>query len=197
MDKKRHTFWFEWVFSNAPLVGFLVLIIFTLLIVILTFQYSLNSELASLEEKLRYTPPQADRLTTPSETPTETGVHRVYVPAYSHIYHSSGAPALLAVTLSIRNTDLQREIRVQSVRYYDTQGKFIKEYLPAPILLKALSTVEYLVEQQNIEGGSGANFIVEWTTPEGANPPLIQTVMIGAPGISFVCSGCEIQSATN
>lgn len=196
MDKKHSSSWFDWTFSNAPVLGVLILIAITLLIGILSLQYSLNSELVSLEEKLRYVPPQTSQGATPSEESVNGQTHRVYVPAYSHIYHSGGTPALLAVTLSVRNTDLQNEMRLSSVRYYDTQGNFIKEYLTAPIVMKALSTAEFLVEQQNIAGGSGANFIVEWSSANEINPPLIETVMIGSQGISFVCAGREIYSAS-
>jgi hypothetical protein len=195
MDKKHSSSWFAWTFSNAPVLGVLILIVFTLLIVILSLQYSLNSELVSLEEKLRYTPPQTSPAAPGGET-VDAQAHQVYVPAYSHIYHSGGTPALLAVTLSVRNTDPKGELRVSSVRYYDTQGNFIKEYLNAPAVLKALSTAEFLVEQQNVEGGSGANFIVEWSGRAEINPPIIESVMIGSQGISFVGAGREIRSAT-
>ena len=39
----------------------------------------------------------------------------VYVPAYSHVYHGAGAPYLLTITLSVRNTSLDSEISVTSV----------------------------------------------------------------------------------
>ncbi len=196
MEHKRDSFWFVWVFSNAPVLGGLILILFTLLIIILSFQYSLNTELVTLEEQLRYLPPTGDHLPHISDEGGGSIVHRVYVPAYSHIYHAGGTPVLLAVTLSIRNTDLSQEMRIRSVRYYDTRGNFIREYLEAPVTLKALGTAEYLVEQKNTEGGSGANFVVEWSSRSPINPPVIETVMIGSQGVSFVCSGREIGSAT-
>jgi len=39
-----------------------------------------------------------------------------YVPAYSHVYYRDGRAALLAVTLSVRNTDRNYEIALTSVR---------------------------------------------------------------------------------
>ena len=48
---------------------------------------------------------------------------RLYVPAYSRVYHQMGDPHLLTVTLNIRNTNVHREIVVTSVRYYNTAGK--------------------------------------------------------------------------
>ncbi len=196
MTPQKEPFWLLWTFTNAPVLGILVLCVLTLLIVIVSFQYSLNSELVSIEEKLKYNPPQGNGLHGNGEEFSGKETHWVYVPAYSHIYHAEGTPILLAVTLSIRNIDPHSSLRVRSVRYYDTQGKFIKEYVAAPVLLPGLSTVEYLVEQKNIEGGSGANFIVEWSAPAEINPPILETVMIGSQGISFVCSGREIRNAT-
>ena len=42
--------------------------------------------------------------------------HAAYVPAYSHVYYQDGRTALLAVTLSVRNTDRNYEIALTSVR---------------------------------------------------------------------------------
>jgi Protein of unknown function (DUF3124) len=48
----------------------------------------------------------------------------VYVPVYSHIYHHNKQEIFeLAVTLSIRNTDLTNPIVITSVRYYNSEGK--------------------------------------------------------------------------
>ncbi len=54
----------------------------------------------------------------------------IYVPAYSHIYTGNKeSPSLLAVTLSIRNTDPSHLIKVLSVDYYETQGTLLKKYI--------------------------------------------------------------------
>ncbi|MFH1984170.1 MAG: DUF3124 domain-containing protein [Pseudomonadota bacterium] len=122
----------------------------------------------------------------------------VYVPAYSHIYvGSKEQPFLLTVTLSIRNVDLRRSLLVSAVDYYETQGTLIKKYLDKPITLGPLESVRYVVPQRDKAGGSGANFIVEWTSKTAVNPPLIETVMIGAEsqqGISFTSRGQVISA---
>ena len=47
----------------------------------------------------------------------------LYVPGYSHIYSGDQErPVLLAVTVSIRNTDPVRSIVVTAVDYYDSDG---------------------------------------------------------------------------
>ncbi len=103
----------------------------------------------------------------------------IYVPVYSHIYAKGGKPFLLEATLSIRNSDPKEDIAIASVRYYDTNGKLIRDYLEKPMLLKPLATTEFLVAQKETEGGSGANFIVEWVSDTKVNEPIIEAVMIG------------------
>lgn len=52
-----------------------------------------------------------------------------YVPAYSHVYYQDGRAALLAVALSVRNTDRNHEIALTSVRYYDSHGIVVRSHL--------------------------------------------------------------------
>ena len=121
----------------------------------------------------------------------------VYVPIYSHIYSGVKArPFDLAATLSIRNTNLKSSINLVSVKYYDSEGKLVKDYLEAPIRLNALATTRYIIAEDDKAGGSGANFIVGWKSEQRINPPIIEGVMIGThsgQGISFVSRGQVIK----
>lgn len=113
----------------------------------------------------------------------------VYVPAYSHIYSGNKeTPFLLAVTLSIRNTDPNHPIKILTVDYYETQGKLLKRYVSSPFTLNALGTARYIIPQSDKAGGSGANFIVEWEALQPINSPLIETIMIGSRS-SFTARG--------
>jgi hypothetical protein len=120
----------------------------------------------------------------------------VYVPIYSHIYSGlKGRPFSLAATLSIRNTDPKHAITLVSVKFYDSDGKLIKEYLDKPAELKAMASTRYILTEADNAGGSGANFLVKWTSKAKVNPPLIEGVMIGTrsgQGISFVSRGQAI-----
>jgi hypothetical protein len=118
----------------------------------------------------------------------------IYVPIYSHIYHDSSQDNVmnLSATLSIRNTDLANSIIITAVRYYDTNGRLIKQYVDNPLKLKPLASTEIFIEAQNVTGGSGANFIVEWVAEKRVSEPIIEAVMIStasAQGISFVSPG--------
>ena len=117
----------------------------------------------------------------------------VYVPIYSHIYSGlKEKPFSLAATLSIRNTDRKHPITLVSVKFYDSAGKLIKEYVDKPTELKAMASTRYILTESDTGGGSGANFLVQWRSQMRVNPPLIEGVMIGTrsgQGISFVSRG--------
>lgn len=118
----------------------------------------------------------------------------VYVPIYSHIYHhnSPDRGINLSATLSIRNTDGKHPIILNAVRYYDTQGQLLKQYLEQPVELNPMATTAFFVESDNLAGGAGANFIVEWAADTLVTEPVIEAVMISTAsgqGISFVSPG--------
>ncbi len=121
----------------------------------------------------------------------------LYVPAYSHIYigHKS-TPYLLTVTLSIRNIDPVSPLTLTAVDYHDTEGRLIKKNLEAPVILKPMATARYVVPAPDKTGGSGANFIVKWTSKAQMNAPIVESIMIGTQsqqGISFTSRAQEIQ----
>ncbi len=146
----------------------------------------------SSEEDLSYTPPRGD---FQQQTSITSEGQIVYVPAYSHIYHQDGKPHPLTVTLSIRNTSRISEIIINSVVYYDSKGKKLRNYLDNPLRLSPLATTAFLVERSDVSGGVGASFIVEWNSSDATTPPLIETVMIdtsGQQGLSFARTGKKI-----
>lgn len=141
-----------------------------------------------------------------SASQADTGIalsagQTVYVPIYSHIYSGlKGRPFNLAATLSIRNTDPKHAITLVSVKFYDSDGKLVKEYLDNPVELKAMASTRYILTEADTGGGSGANFLVKWTSNTKVNPPLIEGVMIGTrsgQGISFVSRGQVIKDESN
>ncbi|OUL17588.1 hypothetical protein BV378_38105 [Nostoc sp. RF31YmG] len=125
----------------------------------------------------------------------------IYVPVYSHIYHNDERKILdLAATLSIRNTDLANPIIITAVRYYDSNGKLIKQYLERPIQLNALASTDFFVNRTDTSGGSGANFIVEWVSQKVISEPIVEAVMIATEfqqGVSFVSPGKVIKTQKN
>jgi hypothetical protein len=117
----------------------------------------------------------------------------VYVPAYSEVFYGRADLLLeLAVTLAIHNTDTDAPIILQSVRYYDTDGALVRDYVTDPVQVNPLATTGFLVENNDRSGGWGANFIVEWGAETPVFEPVIEAIMIGTrnnQGISFISTG--------
>ncbi|PSB11281.1 hypothetical protein C7B62_06265 [Pleurocapsa sp. CCALA 161] len=125
----------------------------------------------------------------------------IYVPVYSHIYHGEKKDIFnLAATLSIRNTDSSDPMVITSVRYYDSNGKLVKQYLERAIQLTALASTDFVVNRTDMSGGSGANFIVEWVAQTKVSQPIVEAVMIGADlqqGISWMSPGKVVESGVS
>lgn len=107
----------------------------------------------------------------------------LYLPIYSHLYHGdinprTGKPSetLVSTHISIRNTDPGAAMTVVSARYYNTEGKLLREFLQKPQTIPPLGTYELYVPRSDSSGGSGANFIIDWRTDKPLNPPLVEAL---------------------
>lgn len=107
----------------------------------------------------------------------------LYLPIYSHLYHGdvnpkTGKPSetLVSTHVSIRNTDTRMPLRVTSARYYNTDGKLLREFMPAPQTVAPLGTYELYVPRSDSSGGSGANFVIEWSAERPINPPIVEAL---------------------
>jgi hypothetical protein len=121
----------------------------------------------------------------------------IYVPIYSHIYTRDKNRVInLSATLSVRNTDAQNPIRINSARYYDTNGALLKAYVDTPLRLGPMASTDFVVAEDDTSGGAGANFIVEWSAGVEVTDPVVEAVMISTAsqqGISFVSIGRVIK----
>jgi len=117
----------------------------------------------------------------------------LYVPAYSSIRATTGRAGVdLATTLSIHNTSRESVLHLHRVDYHNTQGEMLQAHLDRPVSLKPLAVVEFFVASDDMSGGSGANFIVEWASDGPITEPVVEAVMIGMSGsqsYSFVSQG--------
>jgi len=122
---------------------------------------------------------------------------KTYLPVYSHIYHIHEHRTFnLTITVSIRNISLTDSVYILKGDYFNTIGENIRQYIKNPIFLSPLETLEIIIEEEDIEGGSGANFVFDWATKNGKNPPLFEAVMIstyGQQGLSFSTRGVQIE----
>lgn len=143
--------------------------------------------------------PSADTVRSGAALADAVAGQVLYVPAYSHVYSGDGdRDVLLTATLSVRNADSTRPIRLASVRYVGSEGQAIRSYVEAPQTLGPLATASFAVAENDRAGGVGASFLVEWTANESVTAPVVQAVMIstaGQQGISFVTEGRVIAEA--
>ena len=135
---------------------------------------------------------------TPLREPTVR--RKVYVPVYSSIYLGLDIRQKLielAATVSVRNVSAQYPVVLNFVRYYDSGGKLVREYLKEPAELGPLATAEFVIQRVDTVGGPGANFLVQWVGQSDVDEPLIEAVMIGqsgSAGISFTSIGRAIKN---
>ncbi len=113
----------------------------------------------------------------------------LYLPIYSFVWHgdissSTGQPmkAEMSALVSIRNASLKTPLRLLSARYYDTEGRLLKEYVSAPRTIAPMGTYELFIEKSESAGGSGANFIIQWEAGQETNPPVVEAVHIDNQG---------------
>ncbi|MCC6776940.1 MAG: DUF3124 domain-containing protein [Hyphomicrobiales bacterium] len=121
----------------------------------------------------------------------------VYVPAYSSVSMVPGRlKADFSVTLSIHNSSREKPLVLRRISYFDTSGTLVEDYLQRPIALRPFATIEIFIAQTDVRGGTGANFIVDWTAAGRIAEPVAETLMIGSIGAghyAFISPGRQIQ----
>lgn len=190
-EKKTVPIWFLW-FAAHPVFSMLLLaaIVFGVPAAMAVYLDHRIEAISRTSDDVR--PQHEPSGAVPTSLPPDVVAGQtVYVPLYSHVYQGEGERLLLAGTLSIRNTDATRHITISAVRYFDTEGKFVRDYLPTPLKLNPMGSTDFLVKESDIRGGPGANFLVEWVAEQPAHEPVIEAVMVGRKGgmAAFVCPG--------
>ena len=116
-----------------------------------------------------------------------------YLPVYSEIYHRNNTFTFnLTATVSIRNISLEDTVYIHSSKYYDTHGKLIRNYFDKTVYVLPMETIEIVVHEDDKSGGTGANFVFDWSCEKDALVPFFEAVMIsttGQQGLSFTTQG--------
>jgi hypothetical protein len=124
----------------------------------------------------------------------------VYVPVYSSLYLGLNIKQQmvdLTATVSVRNVSASQPIVLDWVRYYDSAGKLVRNYVSEPSALAPLNSVEFVIQRADTAGGPGANFLIHWKGPPGVDAPVIEAVMLGqagTAGISFTSQGRTLKA---
>ncbi len=121
-----------------------------------------------------------------------------YLSSYSEIYVKSEQRKFsLTGTISMRNMNLTDTVYISSSAYYGTNGEIVRRYFDFPVFVAPMETVEIIISDEDIAGGTGDNFLFEWSKPRGANDPFFEGIFIstyGQQGISFTTSGRRLDS---
>ncbi|MBI1185068.1 DUF3124 domain-containing protein [bacterium] len=119
-----------------------------------------------------------------------------YLSVYSQIYSQTEHRTHdLAATVSIRNVNRADTIYINKAEYFNTEGNSIRTYFDKPIFIAPMETVEIIIDERDQEGGTGANFLFEWTIKASSNDPFFEAIMIstsGQQGLSFTTKGQKI-----
>ena len=135
----------------------------------------------------------------PSENLPVSGAF--YVPVYSSVTMSQGKlRADFSVTLSVHNASETRPLVLKRIAYFDTSGKMVENYLKSPVALKPFATIEIFIAANDVRGGTGANFVVDWAATGEIAEPAVEALMFGSVGAghyAFVSQGRSIKIIRN
>ncbi len=123
-------------------------------------------------------------------------VGSTYLSVYSEIYiYSENDFRPMTATISIRNTNRADTVFVNKIEYFNTHGTLVKSYIDNSIFIAPMETVEIVIGQMDLEGGTGANFYFDWAIARGVNAPFFEGIMVshtGAQAFSFVTQGQRV-----
>lgn len=119
-----------------------------------------------------------------------------YLSIYSQIYSLSQHKKYnLTAMVSLRNTSETDTIYLFKANYYDSHGKLLKAYIKNPVYLVPMETLDIVIEEADVSGGTGSNFIFDWKTPTDSPEPIFEAVMsstLGKQGLSFTTEAKRI-----
>ncbi|MEP2024403.1 DUF3124 domain-containing protein [Reichenbachiella sp.] len=120
-----------------------------------------------------------------------------YLSVYSQIYSSKEKRTHnLTATVSVRNTNNLDSVYIEKVEYYNTAGKLIKSFINQPVFISPMETIEIVLSEDVLKGGTGANFLFYWKKKDRTPEPFFEALMIstsGQQGISFTTQGRQIK----
>lgn len=123
-----------------------------------------------------------------------------YVPAYSSVAMSQGKLRVdFSVTLGVHNASETQPLVVKRIAYFDTAGKQVESYLKAPVALRPLATVSIFIPTDDVRGGTGANFLVDWAATGEIAAPVVEALMVGGVAnahYAFISQGRPTRTAT-
>ncbi|MGY3793881.1 DUF3124 domain-containing protein [uncultured Aquimarina sp.] len=166
-------------------------ILYTLIIVFAFLSCDENKENRSLN------PENWAKRKVTSQLSDSLNYGKSYLSVYSQIYSINEHKIHnLTSMVSLRNTSDLDTIYILRAEYYDTNGKSVRKYFDHSIYLAPMETTEIVIDEIDISGGTGSNFIFEWKIPKDCPEPLFEGVMtstLGQQGLSFTTQAKRIK----
>lgn len=162
-----------------------------LIIVILFFSCNEKKEISSISQE--NWSKRAIKLTTTDSLEYGKSYLSIYSQIYSFTEHKTHN---LTSMVSIRNTSDLDTIYLLRAEYYDTHGKSVRKYFDTSIFLAPMETTEIVIDEIDVTGGTGSNFIFEWKIPKNCPEPLFEGIMtstMGQQGLSFTTQAKRIK----
>lgn len=118
---------------------------------------------------------------------------RTFVPLHSTVIVGGGRTKLnFSGSLSIHNTSADTVLVIDAIEYRNAAGELVQSYLQAPLGLRPFASAQVTIAQDDVRGGVGPSFVIDWSAAETIDPPAVEAVMIavqGTQGFSFVSQG--------
>lgn len=112
-----------------------------------------------------------------------------YLSVYSQMYSfTQNDKHNLTGMVSLRNVSEVDTIYLLRADYFNTKGSKVRTYFNYPILVLPMETLEIVIAQKDVAGGTGSNFLFEWKTPLNCPEPLFEGLMNsmqGTQGVAF------------
>lgn len=121
---------------------------------------------------------------------------RSLIDAPSSLIGQGGATRLnFSGALSVRNASGLHPLAIERIDYRNGAGELIEAYVSAPIVLRPYASLQIVVAQDDLRGGPGASFTIDWSGPEGGDEPQIEAFLasfIGTQSYSFTTLGRRV-----
>lgn len=121
---------------------------------------------------------------------------RSFVPLHSTLVGQGGVTRLnFSGALSIHNASASNVLAVERIDYRSGSGELVEAYVAEPIYLKPYGSLQVVIAKDDVRGGTGASFTVDWSTPDGSDEPVVEAVMastIGTNSFSFLSTGRRV-----
>jgi hypothetical protein len=103
----------------------------------------------------------------------------LYLPVYSNIpYQIDTGMFDMSAFVAIHNTDLDSRITLSQVLYFNQDGKLVDDFLKGEkVNIEPLATKEFYIPYED-KSGTGANFLIEWSSDSLITEPLIESVTL-------------------